>query len=188
VCLLLQPGVNKPQVARFDVSGQRVSLGKGKRRLPLTTFQQFGDRVMVQVVTGHLLRLAGKQRHGQDTMPHSEPHPAAGLAGQFTDLVAVLIDVGTRAAGFLKHLVERQCSHGFRLSVAAAAGARSRRTRHRIRQESVKLLSGQQAIRVDGKRPTRPFRTGVVVRSPVCSGFPIPRGEVVHGQVEAVVA
>jgi hypothetical protein len=61
----------------------------------------------------------------------------------------VLIDVRTRAAGFLKHLVERQFDHCLRLSLAAAAGTRSWRICHGISHKSVELLTGQAAVSVD---------------------------------------
>ncbi|MGV2337145.1 MAG UNVERIFIED_CONTAM: hypothetical protein LVR18_24655 [Planctomycetaceae bacterium] len=39
--------VDKQQIARFDVNGQRIALHKPKRSLPLTAFQRVGNRVVI---------------------------------------------------------------------------------------------------------------------------------------------
>ena len=48
---------------------------------------------MVQVVGDHSLWLTGEQCHRGHTVPHPELDDSFRLAGEFAELVAVLIDV-----------------------------------------------------------------------------------------------
>ena len=56
--------------------------------------------------TNHLFGLSRQQSDGRHTVPHPKLDDRCCLTCQFPQLVTVLVDVGLRAAGLLKQLIE----------------------------------------------------------------------------------